>query len=323
MLGSGEWPGLRSWGALSACAVCGAAQVVPTGLCSWCPARAGTSLRRLVASGAVSTEQILGIFLPIAGLVLAVAIPVWQIRHGDQRKKSLPPRVEVTYFVLKALVAESRSPSPGQERGSPNNGLPYERLFERVVDDCNAYSPDGNFDPRRKNKHLHSYVRDSLDRLGGSTTRFLEPLVGGHDAVHAVTSHGVRVWDELPHEGHSARAGKLDEILGGSLAARTAQPSEPADGAAATQEVKRPRTHREWRFAVFMAAPEGEACERGEFERRTADHLVAGGLRIAADKLSQAVTWNLNRGNLSVDDAGRIRVAVSKTGKSLDDFGRW
>lgn len=265
----------------------------------------------------------LGLLLPIAGLVLAVAIPVWQIRHGDQRKKSLPPRVEVTYFVLKALVAESRSPSPEQERGSPNNGLPYERLFERVVGDCNAYSPDGNFDPRRKNKHLHSYVRDSLDRLGGSTTRSLESLVDEHDAAHAVTSHGMSVWEELPHEGHSARAGKLDEILGGSLAARTAEPSEPAAGATATQGFQQPRTHKEWRYAVFMAAPEEDACERGEFERRTAEHLAASGLRLAPDKLSQAVTWNLNKGNLSADDAGRICVAVPKSGRSLDDFGRW
>ena len=262
----------------------------------------------------MSAEVIWTLLLSAAGIVAAVAISVWQVRSGEQRKKSLPPKNEVTLFALRALVAkQNRSPDPKAV-------LTYDDLYKHIVDDWNDSSSDGNFDPSAKNKRLHAYAQDSIKVLLNPESR-LAPLIVQEGGAYSVTPQGHDLYQKLPTAERSERARELNEYLTGSLDLHTNKPSGSAAQTAAPHAIKRPSTPREWRYAVFMEVPEGEALERDALIRLIGQRLSPRGFgRSAHTKVAGALQWNLDNGNLVSEADSRMRLVASKTDKTLDDF---
>lgn len=266
----------------------------------------------------MSAELVLGLLVGVAGLVVAVAIPLWQLLSGEQRKKSLPPKIDITYFALRMLIAAKVDPS------AKNTALAYEELYKRIVEDCNDSTPDGNFDPNRKNKKLRSYIDDSIERLRSPEARDLGALIETVDGAYVVTALGQEIFGRLPSE-PSERPESLSELLKGSHDLRERKPSEAtdetSDRSTADRAPQRPRTAREWRHAVFMAMPDDGAHEFDDLKQMIGKELSLSSLMTQAHKtVGKAICWNLKDGNLTRDDDGRIRRSVHKDSKTAADF---
>ena len=251
------------------------------------------------------------LILAITGIVAAVAVPVWQLRYGEQGKRSLPKKIEVTYFVLKALVAAQKSSL------TANTGLMDEQLRMEIIEDCNSYTSDGNFDPNRKNKALHSYINSSIKKLADGKSETLGPLIETQDSAHKVTELGLKIFDKLQSD-PSAAGASLSEYLSGSRDVHSTSSSGVADQVTTVRTSGRPATFQEWRHDVFMAMPDGEAFELNALQERIVQELSVR--RSNYDKIKQAIDWNLYQGNLKREDDGRIRLATPKSSRTLDHF---
>ena len=74
---------------------------------------------------------------------------------------------------------------------------------------------------------------------------------------------------------------------------------------------------------MFMLMPEDEAFELNDLQQLISQKLPLSSLSSlrgsTQKKVGQAIKWNLDNGNLLEVD-GRIRLAVPKTSKTLDNF---
>ena len=261
----------------------------------------------------MSAELIWGILIGVVGIGATIAVAVWQ-QHSEQHKRSLPPKNDVTYLALQALVAAQTSSS------SSNTVLNDDQLFKQIIEDWNDYTSGGNFDPTSKNKRLRSYVDDSIERLHRPKSQSLGPLIESRDRVYKVTPLGVDIFAKLPTE-HSEGVQTLIGHLNGRLDTRLAGSSGAVEQAPAARRRSRPRTPEEWRHTVFMVIPEDEVFERNELKHLIGQELSISSLRTTAPKkIEDSIIWNLNNGNLSLEADGRIRLAVPKTSKTSDDF---
>ena len=262
----------------------------------------------------MSTELIVTLVGGVAALVAAIAVPVWLLLHGEQRRKSLLPKIEITYFTLKAFVAAHKS------RTDNSTSLNYDQLYQQIVEDCNIHTPGGNFDPSRKNNKLDSYTHDSINKLHKPKSQTLGPLIEPLEGAYKVTTLGLNIFSSLPSE-RSECARTLNEYLRGSLDLHSTKSSRVADQATSSRAPMRPSTPDEWRYAVFMSIPEGDPLERQELNSQVSQKLSPSGLTSSTrDKVDQALTWNLNNDNLTPEPDGRIRLATPKASKTLDDF---
>ena len=271
----------------------------------------------------MSAELILALLVGVAGIGATIAVAVWQLLHGEQRKKSLPPKIDVTYFTLQALVATQRSSS------TATAGLTYDELYVQIIDGCNDYTAGGNFDANSKNKSLQSYTEGSIKRLLNPKSQTLGPLIEKLDGAYKVTTLGLDIFDKLPSD-RSECARKLDEYLRGSIDMHSTRSSRVADQVTTARAPRRPNTPKEWRYAVFMAMPEDEASEFNDLKQLIGQELSLSGLRGSTHekveqatnfkKVEQAIEWNLKREYLLREADGRIRLVVPKTSKTLDDF---
>ena len=266
------------------------------------------------------SAEILGIVLGGVSIVVAVAITAWQYLHGEARKKSMPKKVDVTYFALKALVTAQKNAT---EAGA---AIPYDELFAEIVEDCNSNTGGGNFDPSGKNKTLRAYTTDSIRRLSRPRSRKLEPLIEQHRSAHRVTAVGLDIFARLQPVEPSERPSKLGEYLEGSIDPHDSQPPRAVAVAQNPTTTARANTRRttpaEWRYSVFMAMPEDETQTIDDLKQAIAQRLRVDNLRKQSthDKVDQAIRWNLNNGNLSQEPDGRIRLATPKANKTLNDF---
>lgn len=259
--------------------------------------------------------------MSVVGLVAAIAVPLWVLRRGEQSKKSLPSRNEVALFALRALVAEQNLTKKNRPADS-EAGLAYDDLFERIIDDCNFNTRDGNFRVGDKNKKLHDYTRDSIESLS-SPPCGSEPLIaeGANASVYRVTQQGRSVYERVQSGESAERAMQLNEHLTGSVDLFAGQLSSPAAQTAATRAIERPSSAKEWRYAVFMEVPDGAALKRAALVSNIAECLSPKGSgRSAHTKVDKALQWNLNNGNLESEADGHIRLVADKANKSLDDF---
>lgn len=262
----------------------------------------------------------------VVGLVGAVCIPVtlmiWQIRRGEQMKKSLPPLIEVTYLALMTVVAERKSAS------ATSGGLGYNAIYEQIVDSWNKRTEGGNFNPDGRNRSLHRYVKQAVKDLSEPKSQTLGSLIEVRDSGYTVTPQGEKIFEGLPDDS-SQRGQQLHELLVGAASPAPALPSAAAGQSSSasarqpgTRKPLRPTTPAEWRYAVYMAMPEDKRLPRDELVTLLEGTLSLGtSVRtVSRKKVDRSITWNLNHGNLSQDDAGRIGLVAQKTGKTPEDF---
>ena len=270
----------------------------------------------------MSAELILGLIVGVAGIGATIAVAVWQLLHGEPRKKTLPRKIDITYFALKALVAAQRN-SP-----TANTGLTYDELYAQIVDGCNDHTPGGNFDTDSKNKTLQSYTEGSIKRLLNPKSQTHTPLIEALDSDCKVTTLGLSIFDKLQSQSECAE--KLDDYLKGSVGIHLSSSSGVADQVATARAPRRPQTPREWRYAVFMAMPEDKAYELTNLQQLISQKLSLSSLKGSThekveqattfQKIEQAIEWNLKKKHLLREVDSRIRLAVPKTSKTLDDF---
>ena len=271
----------------------------------------------------MSAELILGLLVGVAGIGATIAVAVWQLLHGEPRKKSLPPKIDVTYFALTALVtAQKNSPTA-------NAGLTYDQLYIQIVEDCNSYTAGGNFDPTGKNRLLHSYTQDSINRLRYPESQTLGPLIEELDDAYRVTTLGLDIHNRLPDD-PSEQPRKLADYLRGSNDIRSSRSAEATEQVPNARTLRRPQTPKEWRYAVLMAMPEDDAYELNDLKQLIGQELSLSSLKGSTHekveqatnlkKVEQAIEWNLQKKHLLLEVDCSIRLAVPKTSKTLDDF---
>lgn len=261
----------------------------------------------------MSAELMWGLLVGVVGIAATIAVAVWQTRHDERVKKSLPSQNEITYLALKVLVAAQNQ--------TPPIGLTYDRLYARIVQDDNARTRGGNFDPSSKDATLDAYTRESIQKLRAPEAQALGPLVEAVDDVYRVAPLGLDTFAQLP-KNPSEAAELLDGYLGGSQVIRSGSSPSGTGQSAAAPSPRRPTRNQRWRHDVFMAMPEDGPHELDELKKLIGEELARSGARRPADdkKVEQAIAWNLKNENLSQRDDGRIRLAVSKTSKAVEDF---
>ena len=258
----------------------------------------------------MSTELILG----VATIGASIGFAVWQLLRGELRRKYLVPKIEFTYFTLKALVAAQKS-SP-----TANAGLTYDRsLFRLLKTVISTRRVEISIRVGRTNCSTPT-LKDSIKSLSSPESKTLEPLIEKLDSDYIVTTLGINIFDKLP-PARSECARKLDEYLKGSLDVHSGRSDGVADKATTARARRRPTTHEEWRHDVFMLMPEDEAFELNDLQQLISQKLPLSSLRGSTHKkVGQAIKWNLDNGNLLLEVDGRIRLAVPKTSKTLDNF---
>ncbi|MCQ3814527.1 MAG: hypothetical protein KTU85_08950 [Acidimicrobiia bacterium] len=260
------------------------------------------------------------LILAIVGVVAAVAIPVWQLRYGEQRKRSLPKKIEVAYFALTALVADQNKSC------TDHSGMTDEELRTRIIERCNESTNDGNFDTDTKNKTLHSYINNSINELSNPKSETLGPLIEVQDNHHKVTELGSKVHQKLSPD--PSEAGPiLSEFLNGSRDFNESKSSGSA-GTAATGSVsktsttpkKMPIDLDDWRKYVFKVMSKDMELELSDLQQYIRCNLPLNGYneRELNERIKEAVDYNVEHGRFREED-GRIRLATSKSSKTRDD----
>ena len=261
----------------------------------------------------MSAELLLGLVIGVVGIAAAVAVPVWQIRHGEQTKRTLPPQNHINVYALTALRA-------AEKKGKP--WLTSEQLCKEIVKTHNVISGDGNFKLGGKNKKLRALIDGSVKTLLEPVSEKLGALIEDRGGKHSLTDVGrdicVRM---LKVEGLEDRSLKLHDFISVDPSLdRESKSSGAADESsgrsAADSAPRRPRTASEWRFAVFMAMPPEGSHTRDELEKTIGKKLRLSPMRQQAFKnLKDALAWNLSKGNLREDGEGRIALHATQDGK--------
>ena len=262
----------------------------------------------------MSADLILGLIVGVVSIVATIAVARWQLFHGEQKKKSLPPKILVTYFALRALVAAHR------KTDKANAGLTADELYHQIIEDCNTHTSGGNFDPGGKNKLLRSYIADSIKKLRNPGHKALGQLIEVRDGNFTVTSVGEETFDKLPVE-PSECPSRLDAYLSGSIGLSSGISHSTAAKTSMSRAPISSYKRKEMRYLVFMAMPDEEPLDRTELHIRVKQDLSLKVLRGSTlKKVEQAIDWNLKNTKFAEESDGRICLAVPKAGKTLDDF---
>lgn len=236
------------------------------------------------------------------------------------RKTKTMKLVDVTYYTLGQLVGAKNDSSRAD-----GVGLTKKELTKEVIKVCNANTKVDDSHRKKRDKDINKLIPESIELLikpKGSPP--LIEILDPASEVYFVTEAGTKAFESLPGD-RAKGAESLDDILRGSKkflkSESKASTSAGAEGHNKTTFAGRPKTHAEWRYAVFMAGLEDDAFDRDFLvEELRQKFFKSWRGRPIDDKIDQSITYNLNKKFFEQQADGRLRHSVPKESKTLIDF---